>query len=923
MIRPERFRAKRIPTATYRLQFRGRLDFEAAGALAPYLAQLGVSHVYASPVFAAVPNSTHGYDVVDFSRFETDLGGRPGFEDMQARFADHGLGLILDFVPNHMGADPHNPWWRDVLEWGEASPHGGHFDIDWSANKLIIPALGQSYASALADGALGLYFDERDGGLSMTYGPLILPLTPPSYATLLGYIEGDEFAELARRFAVSTPDLSPGLKTELAEIVEHAGRRVALQTVLDDVVADRDVLHQVHEAQAWRLTHWRAARERLTYRRFFEIADLVGIRVEQPAVFEDVHRLLIELVRGGRVDGIRLDHIDGLADPKGYLDQLQAALADDEGTDAEATNPVYTVVEKIVAPHEDIPDDWLMQGTTGYEFARALTELAVDPAGERELTEAYHAFVGDPVSYAGLIQDAKHRIIAYNLAGELELLKGMAHSVAERNIETRDLGPDSLRRAIIEFAKALPVYRTYVSLAGASDDDRERVARAIEIARQSREVEDEAAFDFLERMMVLDFESPEDQTAALEFTMRLQQTTGPVMAKALEDTIFYRYNRLIALNEVGGEPDRFGGGAAAFHDEMIYRQTSQPLGLSTTSTHDTKRGEDARARIATISEAPGVWSAAVARWHSSNERFCRHLGEHFAPDRATEWMFYQSLLGVWPNLANGERPAPGDLLGLCDRMIAFMLKAVREAKAYTTWTAQNQPYEDGIEAFVSGVLDPTQSQAFLDDFAETARRFQIAGALTSLSHTAIKMTAPGIPDIYQGSEAGEFSLVDPDNRRPVDWEMLHALASNAARMPNAGAAARAAITDWIGGGAKMHVVLSGLRLRAARPQLFTDGAYLPVATAGEHADKVVAFARQAGDDTIMTIAPRLAFGLLDRADGPHVPAACWGDTRIVLPEGIASRDRVNLLDGQSIRSQDDLLLSNLLANFPVSIVACP
>ena len=471
---------------------------------------------------------------------------------------------------------------------------------------------------------------------------------------------------------------------------------------------------------------------------------------------------LIELVDQGKISGIRLDHIDGLADPKGYLDCLQTALGN--------RAPFYLVVEKILGPGEILPAEWPVAGTTGYEFAKAVTDVLVDTRGEAGMTAAYHAFIGRYVDYDALVLDAKRRMLAHNLAGELSRLVAMAHDLAQRDLVTRDLGADTLRAAIVELVAALTVYRTYVDSRGLHDNDRLVIARAVAHAKATREVEDEAAFDCLARLLLIELATPEDRVAALAFATRFQQTTGPVMAKALEDTTFYRYNRLIALNEVGGEPEHFGAPIEAFHCAMAERAIRQPTGLSATSTHDTKRGEDARARLCVLSEVPAAWAVHVTRWSALNAHLATTTDRGRYPDPNTEWLFYQALLGAWPmalDLADGPV-----LSRLGDRMASFMLKAVREAKVHTTWTAQNGAYETAIQRFAHGALGTDRSRAFLVDFAATVQPFVLAGALNSLSQALIKLTAPGVPDVYQGSESWELSLVDPDNRRPVDFARL-------------------------------------------------------------------------------------------------------------------------------------------------------
>lgn len=890
-----------IPVSTYRLQLRNGVTFDDAAKLTDYLNDLGISHLYLSPILTAVPGSPHGYDVASFSELDPTLGGAAGFERLSATLRSAGLHLIVDFVPNHMAASPFNPWWRDVLEWGAASHFAQYLDIDWHAPKLLAPVLGESYGDALANGRFGLRFDPADGGISFNYGAVVLPLTPPSYAAILRHIEEDPFPELARRFVSSSKETADSAKAELAAAASIATVRTAVEHAVGLVAADQDALHQLLEAQVWRVTHWRMAREGLTYRRFFEIADLVGVRVERPPVFDDAHALLLELVRRGNIQGIRLDHIDGLADPRGYLASLQSAL--------DPEHPFYLVVEKILGKHERLRSSWPVAGTTGYEFISALAGVLVDPAGEEALTDAYQRFVGQGIDYPVMTLGAKRSILARNLAGELEFLRDLARDVAERYPSTRDYGPDSLRRAIIELAAVMPVYRTYVAVEGPDETDLEMIASAVEAAKTSRQVEDEGAIDFIGRLLRLEFSDPEGQAAALTFAIRFQQTTGPVMAKAVEDTVFYRYNRLVALNEVGGEPDVFGEPVSAFHDAMAARLVEQPSGLTTTATHDTKRGEDARARLYAISEMPEAWGEAVESWDTRLARGRTVLDGHEAPEREVEWMFYQALAGAWPSdLSPQDRTGVSDL---GERIQAFMLKAVRETKFRTSWASPSVDYEDAIGRFTSAAFEDV---GFLEDFIARARPLMLAGAVTSLAQLAIKLIAPGAPDIYQGTEFWDLSLVDPDNRRPVDFAARReALAAIEETSP------ADLIADWHSGAMKLRVLRAGLRARKARPRLFAEGEYIPLEATGRRAGNVLAFARRSGDEICIVVVPRLVAKAVDH-HSPKIDADFWGDTTVRLPGGTMTGLH-NAITGGAIGVGDGTLgLAELLGSFPVAIL---
>lgn len=891
-----------VPTATYRLQLREGMTFHTAAGLVPYLAGLGVSHLYLSPIFEAVKGSTHGYDVIDCHRLDPVLGGDAAFARLTVALATHGLGLIVDFVPNHMAATPQNSWWRDVLEWGSESAYAHHFDVDWTAPRLILPLLADLYGHALLSGDIGLSLDHRNGELGFTIGELTLPASPKSYAEVLSGIDDQPFADLAQDFSATTPESVTFLKRALARLTAEPVRRAALDQHLQDIVADRDALHKFHERQNWRLTHWRAAREALTYRRFFEISDLVGLRVERPDVFRDVHKGLFELVDQRKISGIRLDHIDGLADPTSYLDRLQAALGN--------RAPVLLIVEKILGPGEALPTEWPVVGTTGYEFAKAVTDVLVDTDGEADMTAAYFAFIGHSVDYDALVLDAKRRVFAHNLAGELSWLAAMAHTLAQQDLAARDLGADTLRVAIVELVAALCVYRTYVDCRGPSQNDRHIIAAAMAKAKANGMVEHEEAFDFIAQLL-LDPSAPEDRVIASNFLTRFQQTTGPVMAKALEDTTFYRYNRFIALNEVGGEPQHFGAPTDAFHQAMSERAMQQPAGLNATSTHDTKRGEDARARLCVLSEVPLEWAEHVKRWSGLLANSMTEASITSYPDPNTEWLFYQALLGAWPmDLELADRA------DLRDRVALFMLKAIRETKVHTTWTAPNQDYERTIEEFTRCALDLDRSRLFLDDFHSAVQPLLVAGALNSFSQALVKLTAPGVPDIYQGAESWNLSLVDPDNRRPVDFERLARQLSEAASViPSQ------ICLEWRSGLPKISIIARGLALRSKHARLCAEGRYVPLTLSGPQAGRALAFARVLGDQAMIAVVPRRTHALLDGAPVPHIPSERWRETSAALPEALAKLDWYDWLAEAPFSASGLIELETALARFPVALLA--
>ena len=771
------------PVATYRLQFRSGMDFDRAAGLAPYLARLGVSHLYASPLFQAAPGSTHGYDVTDHNAFEESLGGIDGFLRLSAALKAHGLGLILDIVPNHMAASPANPWWRDVLRHGRESRYAGHFDIDWSAPKLLVTMLGQPYGAALDAGEFAL--GRAPDGPVWRYYEHAFPLDPRTWHIVF---EGAGLSLPEAPAAAVWPDW-----------IADEGDARRLDEALAAVSRDRAAMHRIHEAQPWRLTYWRTARDMLTHRRFFEITDLVGVRVEDEAVFDDVHRLLFRMVAEGHVDGIRVDHVDGLADPAGYLARLKEK--------APGHPPIW--VEKILGPDENLADGWPVEGTTGYEFARAVAAAATDRAGVAGLDAAYARFGGGDANYAAMLRNAKQEILTRNLAAELERLTTLAFTALSDDPVGRDWGPDSLRRALIALATAMPVYRTYLgdppAPVGAEDD--RVLSETIREATQRVELDDPAPVGVLGRLL----REGRGETAA-RFRTRFQQTTGALMAKAVEDTLFYRFNRLISANEVGAEPDRAALDADGFHREMTVRRARQPNGLSATATHDTKRGEDARMRIAAIAEAPERWDSALAR-------FERLLAGQDLPDAGARWLFYQALLGAWD-------PEDADL---GKRVADYLVKAAREAKLRTSWVAGDERYERSLAGFAERAV---ADDAFRDAFGEEAASFVAMGGRKSLAQLALKLTAPGVPDVYQGTERADLSLVDPDNRRAVDF----GLRERALNAPGEGFES-----------AKTALLLAGLELRSGWPELFAEGDYLPCAVEAPEPWRVLAFVRRRSD----------------------------------------------------------------------------
>jgi (1->4)-alpha-D-glucan 1-alpha-D-glucosylmutase len=848
------------PRATYRLQFSREFGFAAAARIAPYLAQLGVSHVYASPYLRARPDSTHGYDIVAHDQLNPELGSEQDFQHMVEAFRAQGLGQILDFVPNHMGVGgADNPLWLDVLEWGPESRYAGWFDIDWEpaagylSEKLLIPVLGEQYGRALEDGKLVLKFDAAAGEFAVwAYDTHKLPINPAHYANVLGtghpVLErlGDEFASIAE-YRPQVGRRARELKDELALLVGMDQPALdSLTFRLARLNGEHDPTRQELDAlirqQYWRASHFRVAGDDINYRRFFNINDLAGIRIELPEVFEHAHQLVARLLRDGVLDGLRIDHIDGLLDPSDYLQRLRAlALADG------ASRPFWLYVEKILARDEDLRADWPVEGTTGYEFANLTLRLLTHPEGASALTRAFEEHTGERQPFDALVRECKIRVLRHEMASELNVLARDTARVARQNPRTADFTRNLLRRAIRATIACFPVYRTYLDpRTPLPETDRARIAEAIRRARQLERDVDPSVFDFLEALLTGDLvaapRSGYSRHAALRCAMKFQQLSGPVMAKGLEDTAFYRYNRLLSHNEVGGEPATLSAPIEEFHAANLRRARATPLGMLSTATHDTKRGEDARMRLAALAEIPEEWSREVTHWRGQVARESERLG-----DRNLEYLLFQTLVSTWPATVMRE----DTLEGYKQRIHAAVVKAAREARENTSWAAPNQAYESALQGLLDAIF---QSEALREELQEFVSRLAAAGARNSLVQLALKLTVPGVPDIYQGTELWDLSLVDPDNRRAVDFRQREALlrSSMEAWQRDPLATVRRLAADWHDGAVKLLVTAILLRLRREHAPLFAQGAYRPLEVPGPFG----AFVRENADDALLVVFTR-------------------------------------------------------------------
>jgi (1->4)-alpha-D-glucan 1-alpha-D-glucosylmutase len=907
-----------IPLATYRLQLTGDFGFDQAAAIVPYLKQLGITHLYASPFLKARPGSTHGYDIVDHDRLNPELGGDDGFARLSEALAQSNLGLILDFVPNHMGVGhADNAWWLDVLEWGQRSPYAASFDIDWDAIPhrrhpgVLVPILGRPYGEALQHGEIALKYDAAAGTFAAWYFDHKLPINPQRYGeiirTVVASANGAD-SEAGRHLLALADDYrdpraptyreAPTLKQRLSDIPNAASLiELGLEVYRGGTEAGAAALHRLLERQHYRAAYWRVAISAVNYRRFFDISDLAGLRVENPATFKAIHTLVARLIEAGQLQGLRLDHIDGLRDPAQYTRRLRHLISKILKP-GHRSGLFYVLVEKILAENEDIPRLPGVAGTTGYEWLNAISRIMVHGPGLERLERTWRTFTAERAEFAAILETAKRRVIESMLASEFTVLTRALSRIAAGHFATRDFTLDRLRAALQSYVLEMPVYRSYVTAAGASAGDRATIEGAVARARARWQGPDPEIFDFLRAAATIDLIANSSYSAprVRNFALKLQQFTGPLMAKAMEDTAFYRYHRLIALNEVGGDPAVGELALDEFHRRQAARATTAPGGLTATATHDTKRGEDARARILALSELADEWDAAVQNWREQNAPLIKQAGGHRCPSIGHEYMLYQALVGVWPATIDQDVVA---------RVQAYMLKAAREAKQETSWTNPNADYEDALQSFVSQLLDLNLSAGFLSSFGEFAARTSLLGALTSVAQLAIKALIPGVPDFYQGTELWDFSLVDPDNRRPVDFTLRQReLAQAVAPWPELAAC-------WRDGRIKLALTHRLLQMRHRFADVFRRGSYEPLAAAGPHAGHVVAFARTWRRQQLIVAVGR-HFAPLSEG-GRHWPAG-W-DAMIGEP---ATTYEV-LIGSETGKRTGPLMLAALFKDIPVAV----
>jgi (1->4)-alpha-D-glucan 1-alpha-D-glucosylmutase len=980
-----------LPGGTYRLQLNAGFTFRDALALVDYLHELGITHCYASPFLQARPGSTHGYDIINHQVLNPEIGSPQEFEAWVSALHERGMGLILDMVPNHMGVmTDQNPWWNDVLENGPGSPYAGYFDIAWHASprpqlqdRVLVPILGEPYGKVLESGQLRLEYEA--GAFRVCYFEHRFPLAPRTYALILRHrlqeleqVLGSEALPFLEYQSIITAaeHLPPRTERDPAKLAERQREKEIIKrrlaTLADDSPPVRDhlaenvrqfngqpgdrhsfdLLDALLDEQPYRLAYWRVAADEINYRRFFDINDLAALSMERPEVFEATHALVLRLLAEGKLDGLRIDHIDGLYDPKQYLERLQeryvlelarglfeadparnglswdevagplaAQLREARQSDNSLTRPLYVVVEKILSLDEPLQKDWPIYGTSGYNFLNRVNGLFVARQNDREFSRLYRAFTGEERPFPDIVYQCKLLILQVALSSELHMLARQLDDLAQKDRWSRDFTLNTLRHSLREVIACFPVYRSYISAEGIHDTDRRYVETAVRRAMMKNPSISRSVFFFIRNMLLQqypDTATETDKAEQLRFAGKFQQVTAPVMAKGLEDTAFYVYNRLVTLNEVGGDPGQFGQAPETLHRYFAERQAKYPWALSALSTHDTKRGEDVRARLNVLSELPRDWEDCLARWGRLNAPHRQKVDDLIAPDPNEEYLLYQTLLGAWPLTPLG----PDEKAQLVQRLQDYMTKALHEAKVHSSWINPNTDYDEAVRQFVARILDEEQSREFLDDFRTFQARISHYGLFNSLSQTVLRLTAPGVPDTYQGTELWDFNLVDPDNRRPVDYgQRRRLLAELRAGLIAAGRDRRTLCRELVqtrtDGRIKLFVTAELLGQRRQN-SLFASGDYLPLGPTGQACEHVFAFLRRQGESWALVAVPRLLTKLVPSVETLPLGRSVWGDTALPLPEAARGLSWENLFTGEALPN-DSLAVAELFASFPVAV----
>jgi (1->4)-alpha-D-glucan 1-alpha-D-glucosylmutase len=926
-------------SATYRIQLNPSYGFTELGEIMGYLRDLGISHIYASPVFKARPGSTHGYDIVDPTELNPELGTREDFNRLIGKLRDAGIGWIQDVVPNHMAFDGTNSMLMDIMENGSFSRYFDYFDIVWHhpdesmALKLLAPFLGKPYGEALESGEISLRYTPE--GFVIAYFDLSLPVKIETYPDILGH----RLYELKRRVGEEHPDFIQYLgvlyvlrsipreetdtderykqihyvKKMLHELYKTSekvrsfiGEIVGEYNGMKEDPASYQLLDTLMQRQNFRLAYWRVANQEINYKRFFNINELISIRIQDPKIFWDTHSLVAELVRTGSIDGVRIDHIDGLYDPEQYLRLLR-----------EISGSMYIVVEKILEPDEILPVGWPVQGTTGYDFMNYVNGVFCRKNNQREMTKIYAGFTGLQENFHDLVYRKKRLIIERQLTGDLDNLANLLKRIANKYRHGRDITLHGLRKAMVEILAFFPVYRTYIRGTEINEADKriitETVMKALSISPEYR-----VEISFIEKLLLFDFYqelTSDERDECIDFVMKFQRLTGPLMAKGFEDTVLYQYNRLISLNDVGGDPVSFGVSLHQFHTFNQQRAELSPSTMNATATHDMKRGEDVRARINVLSEMPREWKIAVNRWHTINKKHIRIIDEKAVPDPNEEYFIYQTLIGTFPFEYDNAST-------YLQRIEQYMTKALREAKVHSFWSKPNIVYENTIHSFLRNILTPGKKNLFLHDFVPFQKRIAHYGAVQSLGQAILKLTSPGVPDLYQGTEFWDLSLVDPDNRRPVDYALrarhlreIKSLGPNDVKPYT-----KSLLKTKSDGRLKLYIISKVLDTRVEYEDLFREGSYLPLRVTGTHKNFIIAYARVLNDNCCICVVPRWVSLLCSETEYP-LGESIWQDTAVELPRGIRGR-LTDIFTSKNLVSEKSgkLLVSNILSHFPVSLL---
>jgi (1->4)-alpha-D-glucan 1-alpha-D-glucosylmutase len=970
---------RRIPDATYRLQFNQQFNFQDAYELVPYLHELGITDCYASPLFKTRTGSTHGYDIVDYGQLNPTLGSQADFDTLVQRLQDYHIGLILDFVPNHMGVGSENAWWMDVLLHGPTSRYAEYFDINWQPlnraleDKVLLPVLEDHYGRMLEDQMFRLRYDTdftldiNDSSFPIAMGTS-LEIVQLCYEYLRLSSEGNEATCTELASIINALDTLPSYRDRLAISIQIRQREQisirhrltdlynaspemqrAMQKTLEDFNGTQgdphsfDRLDQLISAQPYRLAYWQVAADEINYRRFFDVNAMGAIRIELSEVFDASHQFLFKLIQENKVTGLRIDHPDGLWDPTRYFLQLQESyirsfashFTSDEmlidsvsGTLAaqfkqseglKASWPLYVVVEKILSEIEALPDDWTVYGTTGYDFLIAVNNIFVNRDQVHAFSELYSRFVGRQFEFPELIYQSKKLIISFSLASEIAMISQQLVAILERNRRFRNFTFNSLRMVLTEIVASMSIYRTYITGAGeVSTRDRHYIERAVAEAKQRNPRMPAALFDFVRDILLLDNLSEfnkNERGSVIEFVIHFQQVTSPVMAKSVEDTAFYVYNRLVSLNEVGGNPEQFGIGLDDFHKHNLWHLQHWPYTMLSLSTHDTKRSADARARLNVLSEMPGEWETAIWRWSEMNTGARTIVGDKSLPDQNDEYLFYQALLSIWPDEWRSTRAE------LQTRVESYMKKAIHEAKVHTSWANSDPTYNTAMENFVKGCFN---NATFMEDINHFSEKVAYVGRFNSLSQTLLELTSPGVPDIYQGNELWDYSLVDPDNRRLVDFQERQALLhSIQMRADDPIALVEDLLKNPQDGGIKLYLIWRTLNFRRGHSDLFKEGDYVSVDVVGEKIHHVCCFQRTYDSTNIIVVAPVLIHGLTKGILQNPMGQDVWHDTRLSLSG--ASRQYRNIFTEETLESYADnqetvIQLASILSHFPVAVL---